>query len=291
MHYKQYKHILLSDGTMNLTRGCTHGCIYCDSRSLCYQFDHAFTDIEIKENAAQMLDNELKRKRKKIMIKTGAMSDPYMNIKEVLNQTRACFEVVYKHRFGLTFQTKSDLFLKDLDLLEKIHLDTRLIVQMTVTTMDDDLGLKLEPNVTKTSDRFNALRKLKDLEIPTIVWISPLLPYINDDLDNLKELLVKCKEVGVKAIIWYGPGMTLRQGNREYYYQKLDQLFPGIKTRYIKEFGNSYQIQSKNSHVLNELFYTFCQENDIISSRDDIYNYINQLNVGHYEQLSLFADI
>ncbi|MDA3931580.1 MAG: radical SAM protein [Tenericutes bacterium] len=288
MHYKKYKHILLSNGTMNLTRGCVHGCIYCDSRSKCYQFEHAFTDVEIKEDAANMLDDELSRKRNKIMIKTGAMSDPYMNILEVLNQTRACFEVIYKHKFGLSFQTKSTMFLRDLDLLTKIHEDSRLVVQMTLTTYDDDLSRKLEPNVEKTSDRLKALNELNELGIPTIVWISPLLPWINDDLDNLKNLLLSCKNAGVKGIIWYGPGLTLREGNREYFYKKLDELFPGIKEKYQKYYGLKYDIQSQNKNIINNYFKSFCEENQIMYSQDEIYKYINEMNLSKVEQLSLF---
>ncbi|MFP4478349.1 MAG: radical SAM protein [Candidatus Izemoplasmatales bacterium] len=288
MHYKRYKHILLSNGTMNLTRGCVHGCIYCDSRSECYQFEHSFTDVEIKEDAATILDQELSRKRKKIMIKTGAMSDPYINLKEVLQQTRACFEVIYKHKFGLSFQTKSTLFLRDLDLLKKINEESRLVVQMTLTTFDDDLSLKLEPNVEKTSERIEALRILGSLGIPTVVWISPLLPWINDDLDNLKAILQACQDVGVKGIIWYGSGLTLRQGNREYFYKQLDRLFPGLKNKYQKTYGHQYHIKSANENSLNEYLKSFCQKNQIMYDFNDVYSYINDIDEKKPEQLSLF---
>lgn len=288
MHYKRYKSILLSHGTMNLTRGCVHGCIYCDSRSDCYQFDHPFSDIEIKTDAAEILDQELSKKRKKFMIKTGAMTDPYMPIEAVLKQTRDCFNVVHKHHFGLSFQTKSTLFLDDLDLLESIHLDSRLVVQMTITTCDDDLCRIVEPGVEVTSERIQAIKILKAYNIPVIVWISPLLPWINNDLDNLKCILSQCQQAGVKGFIWYGPGLTLRKGNREYFYQKLDQLFPGLKKHYQRVYGDVYQVQSKNASVLNDYFISFCQSHDLLYKHEDVYNFINYFNEKKYEQLQLF---
>jgi len=288
MHYKQYQSIVLANGTMNLTRGCVHGCIYCDSRSKCYQFDHAFTDIEIKSKAWQMLDDELSRKRKKFMIKTGAMSDPYMNIKEVLQQTRACFEIIHKHGFGLSFQTKSTLFLKDLDLLDKIHQDSRLVVQITLTTYDDDLCKLIEPGVEVTSKRIEAIKVLKEHGIPVIVWLSPILPYINDQRDNLISILEECYNAGVKGIIWYGPGLTLREGNREYFYEQLDRLFPGLKKVYQKEFGRQYNVISKHKDILNQVFVEFCQKHDMMYQHKVIFDYINEFKENKYEQLSLF---
>lgn len=288
MHYKKYKHILQANGRLNLTRGCIHACIYCDSRSDCYQMNHDFTDIEIKEDAAMMLDQELSRKKKKIMIKTGAMSDPFMDLEPVLKQTRACFEVISKHGFPLSFQTKSDLFLKDLDLLEKIHKTSRLVVQMTITCMDDDLSLKIEPNVTSTSARFEAIKILRDLNIPVILWISPLLPYINDDLDNLKAILDRSKELGVQGIIWYGAGLTLRRGNREYFYQQLDRLYPGLKKKYIEEFGFRYHVMSKNNEELTNYLHNFCEKFGIMYKEDEIWDYINYFDNRNPNQLSLF---
>ncbi|QLY39958.1 radical SAM protein [Hujiaoplasma nucleasis] len=288
MHYKKYKHILQANGRLNLTRGCIHACIYCDSRSDCYQMNHDFTDIEIKEDAAMMLDQELSRKKKKIMIKTGAMSDPFMDLEPVLKQTRACFEVISKHGFPLSFQTKSDLFLKDLDLLKKIHKTSRLVVQMTITCMDDDLSLKIEPNVTSTSARFEAIKILRDLNIPVILWISPLLPYINDDLDNLKAILNRSKELGVKGVIWYGAGLTLRRGNREYFYQQLDRLYPGLKKKYIEEFGFRYHVMSKNNEELTNYLHNFCEKFGIMYKEDEIWDYINYFDNRNPNQLSLF---
>jgi len=249
---------------------------------------HPFTDIEIKENACEMLDGELTRKRKKIMIKTGAMSDPYMPIKEVLKLSRSCFEIIYKHGFGLSFQTKSTLFLDDLDLLEKIHNENRLVIQITITTCDDDLCRKIEPGVEVTSERIEAMKILKSYGIPVIVWLSPILPFINDQIENLKCILEKCYNVGVKGIIWYGPGLTLRVGNRDYFYRQLDDVFPGLKKVYQKEFGNRYIVESRHKDLLNQYFIDYCESHKMMHNHKEIFDYINYFNEKKYEQLTLF---
>lgn len=288
MHEKSYKKIVQNKGNMNLTRGCIHGCIYCDSRSVCYQMDHDFTDIEIKKDAALMLQEELSKKRKKIMIKTGAMSDPYMDIKQVLDLTRSCFEVIYKYGFGLSFITKSPLFINDLDLLIKIHKRSRLVVQMTLTTFDDDMCQRLEPNLPPTSKRVEALKVLRDHKIPTIVWISPILPMINDSLGNIKGLLEMCLEAGVKGIVWFGAGLTLRDGNRQYYYKKLDQFFPGLKQAYIKKYGSSYVVSSDNHQKINDYLVAFCKAHKLMYKPKDVFEYIDLFNPKGYKQISLF---
>lgn len=288
MHYKSYKRIVQNKGRTNFTRGCIHGCIYCDSRSVCYQMDHDFTDIELKENACQMLDDELSRKRKKIMISTGAMSDPYMNIPQSLELTRCCFEVIYKRGFGLSFITKSTLFLNDLDLLIKIHQRSRLVVQMTLTTYDDDLCQILEPNVDKTSKRAEALKILKAHGIPSIVWISPILPMINDTLDNIKGILDLCLEAGVKGIVWFGAGLTLREGDRAYYYKNLDQYFPGLKEKYIHNYGNRYVLISKNHKEIDDYVINFCKAHDLMYRPEQVFEYIELFDQNKYKQLQLF---
>jgi DNA repair photolyase len=288
MHFKQYKKIVQGKGRMNLTRGCIHGCIYCDSRSACYQMNHAFTDIEIKANACQMLDDELSRKRKKIMITTGAMSDPYMNIPEVLDLTRCCLKIIDKHGFGLSFQTKSTLFLRDLEYLVNIHKRSRLVVQMTLTTADDDLCRLLEPGVDVTSKRVEALRILQENHIPTVVWISPILPMINDALENIKGVLNACLDVGVKGVVWFGASLTLREGNREYYYQKLDEIFPGMKEKYIQTYGLKYVLTSQNHQLIHQYVVDFCEKHQILYKPEDVFEYIEAFQPIWHEQLKLF---
>ena len=263
MHYIQAKSILSPQNGMNLYRGCTHGCIYCDSRSNCYHIDHLFEDIAVKENALELLEAALKRKRKKCMIGTGSMSDPYMPLEEKLLFTRKALEMVYRHGFGFMVITKSALVLRDLDLLKKINGSTKAVVQMTLTTFDEGLCRKLEPNVSSTRERFEALKIFREEGIPTVVWLCPLLPFINDTGENLAGILDYCAQAGVKGIVCFGMGLTLRDGNREYFYRQLDRLFPSMKERYIRTYGNRYELPSPREKELTEQFTAFCREHSI----------------------------
>ncbi len=289
MHFTKVKGILSPKNGMNLYRGCTHGCIYCDSRSACYQMNHKFEDIEVKENAIELLEDALKRKRKKCIIGMGAMTDPYIPEEINLKHTRKALEVVSKYGFGITLITKSNRVLRDLDLLKKINEKTKCVVQMTLTTYDEELCKKIEPNVSTTKERFEALLTLRNAGIPTVVWLTPLLPYINDTEENLLGILNYCKEAKVYGIICFGIGVTLRDGNREYLYAQQDKKFPGIKDQYIKEYGNSYIINSKNNAKLMKIFHEFCEENKIEHNPDKIFGYLNEFeDKTKFEQLSFF---
>ena len=197
MHFVEAKGILSAHNGMNLYRGCTHGCIYCDSRSKCYGFTHDFEDIEVKQNAPQLLEKALRSKRKKCMIGTGAMCDPYMHCEEELGLTRECIALIERYGYGLTVQTKSDRILKDLDLLIKIQEKAKCVVQMTMTTYDEELCRILEPHVCTTKRRFEVLEILRENGIPTVVWMSPILPFINDTKEKSycpSALSIKCQE-------------------------------------------------------------------------------------------------
>ena len=274
MHYVSSKSILSKNNGMNLYRGCSHGCIYCDSRSKVYGMKHEFEDIEVKENALQLLKREL-IKRPKSMIGTGAMTDPYIPLENRLKFVRKSLELIDRYGFGFTCITKSDLLLRDLDLLKKINSNTKAVVQMTLTTADDELCSILEPNVCNTSRRIEVLNILKDEGIPTVVWLCPILPYINDTTENINSILDSCIDADVKGIICYGIGLTLREGNREYFYEKLDHHFPGLKDRYVKEFGNSYSIPSPNSEELMNLFFKRTSRNNILNNPREIFEYLN----------------
>ena len=274
MHYVSSKSILSKNNGMNLYRGCSHGCIYCDSRSKVYGMKHEFEDIEVKENALQLLKREL-MKRPKSMIGTGAMTDPYIPLENRLKFVRKSLELIDRYGFGFTCITKSDLILRDLDLLKKINSNTKAVVQMTLTTSDDGLCSILEPNVCNTSRRIEVLNILKDEGIPTVVWLCPILPYINDSKDNINSILDSCIDADVKGIICYGMGLTLREGNREYFYEKLDHHFPGLKDRYMKEFGNSYSIPSPNSEELMNLFFKRTSRNNLLNNPREIFEYLN----------------
>ena len=289
MHFTKVKGILSPKNGMNLYRGCTHGCIYCDSRSTCYQMNHKFEDIEVKENAIELLEDALRRKRKKCMIGMGSMTDPYIPEELKLKHTRKALEVASKYGFGITLITKSNRVLRDLDLLKEINQKTKCVVQMTLTTYDEELCKKIEPNVSTTKERFEALLTLRDAGIPTVVWRTPLLPYINDTEENLLGILNYCKEAKVYGIICFGIGVTLRDGNREYFYTQLDKKFPNLKEQYIKEYGNSYIINSKNNAKLMKIFHEFCEENKIEHNPDKIFNYLNEFeDKTEFEQLSFF---
>ena len=289
MHFTKVKGILSPKNGMNLYRGCTHGCIYCDSRSTCYQMNHKFEDIEVKENAIELLEDALKRKRKKCMIGMGSMTDPYIPEELKLKHTRKALEVASKYGFGITLITKSNRVLRDLDLLKEINQKTKCVVQMTLTTYDEELCKKIEPNVSTTKERFEALLTLRDAGIPTVVWLTPLLPYINDTEENLLGILNYCKEAKVYGIICFGIGVTLRDGNREYFYTQLDKKFPNLKEQYIKEYGNSYIINSKNNAKLMKIFHEFCEENKIEHNPDKIFGYLNEFeDKTKFEQLSFF---
>ena len=287
MHYVQAKGILSSTNGMNLYRGCQHGCIYCDSRSLCYNMSHAFEDIEVKENGPALLEKALKGKRKRCMIGTGSMSDPYMPLEAELGYTRRALELACRYGFGFTLITKSARVLRDIDLLKKINDSTKCVVQMTLTTYDEALCRKLEPNVSTTAERFQALEALRDAGIPTVVWLCPILPWLNDTEENLRGILDYCIRAGVKGIINFGMGLTLREGNREYFYRQLDRHFPGLKERYSKVYGNAYELESPNSPKLTRLFHRICEKNGIMHNNEEIFTYLNRFE-DKQEQFSLF---
>ena len=290
MHYVNVKGILTANGGrhgMNIYRGCSHGCIYCDSRSRCYRFRHPFEDIEVKQNAPELLEKELKSKRKKCMIGTGAMSDPYMHLEEELRLTQRCLEIIFKYGFGVAIQTKSDLILRDIDLLDKINRSAKCVVQMTLTTYDDDLFRILEPNVCNTKCRIEVLNEMHKRGIPTIVWITPILPFINDTEENISSILNECVRVGVKGIIDFGMGLTLREGDREYYYEALDKHFPGMKERYVRSYGSAYNLPSPNAKRLTQIFRKTCKANGILSSPEECFRFMNELPE-KYPQMSLF---
>lgn len=289
MHFKTVKGILSPQNGMNLSRGCVHGCIYCDSRSICYNIDHNFEDVEIKINAPELLEAKLKSKRKKCMIGTGAMSDPYIPIPENLQNIRSCLEIIEKYGFGLSILTKSNLILRDLDLLKKINQKAKCVVQITLTTFDEALCKIIEPNVSTTKERFEVLKIMRDEGIQTIVWLCPFLPFINDTEENIRGLLDYCIEAKVYGIIHWGIGMTLREGDREYYYQKLDEHFPGIKQKYQRKYGNSYQILSDNNQNLMNIFNRECKNHYIKNDTNALFAYLQEFeDKTKPDQLDLF---
>ena len=288
MHFVDAKGILTGGKGhygMNIYRGCSHGCIYCDSRSKCYQFTHAFADIEVKQNAPELLAQALKSKRQKAMIGTGSMSDPYMHCEEQLGLTRKCLEVISRYGFGAAVQTKSDRILRDIDLLEEINRKAKCVVQITLTTYDEKLCGILEPNVCKTRRRIEVLEAMRERGIPTVVWMTPILPFIDDTEENVRAILEACARTKVKGIICFDMGLTLREGDREYYYAALDRHFPGLKEKYIRTYGGAYEVPSPDSARLTDLFRTFCREHGMMYRPEECFSYMAALPE-KFEQIS-----
>lgn len=289
MHEREAKHILSAQNGMNIYRGCSHGCIYCDARSTCYQMNHAFEDIEVKKNAPELLESALRSKRKKCVIGTGAMCDPYLHIEKELRLTRRCLELIDEYGFGLAIQTKSDMILRDLDLLKSINRKSKCVVQMTLTTYDENLCKIVEPNVCTTARRIEVLDIMREEGIPTVVWMTPILPFINDTQENILGLLEACRKTQVYGIIIFQLGLTLRDGDRQYYYAKLDQHFPGLKERYKRVYGNAYELPVPEQKELMKLIRQKCDESGIVCDEAKIFQCMHEYEDKQAgKQLTLF---
>lgn len=287
MHVVQARTLLTKWNAINIYRGCTHGCIYCDSRSDCYHFDHAFTDVEVKENAPLLLAQRLRSKQKKILISTGSMSDPYQSIEKKWELTKSCLEVIDRYGFGATVITKSDLVLRDLDLLAHIHQQAKAVIQMSLTCAFPEMSQILEPNVCSSQRRYEVLKACQARGIPTVVWLTPILPFITDSSQNMQQILDWCIDAGVKGIVCFHAGMTLRKGSRDYYYRMLDASFPGLKQRYEKVYGNAYEVISPRDTALMDRFHKTCQVAGIMDDPQEIFHYTSTLDPS-YEPLTLF---
>ena len=290
MHFIQARGILNTRNGMNYYRGCQHGCIYCDARSKCYRMDHIFEDIAVKENTLELLEAVLKSKRKPCMIGTGSMSDPYMPLEKELELTRKVLLLLQRYGFGATLLTKSDLVLRDLDVLQAIHRRSKAVVQMSLTCFDEELSRFLEPNVVPTSRRVLTLEKLHEAGVPSVVWLCPVVPFLTDTEDNIRSIVESCARTGVKGIIQFGMGMTLREGNREYFYARLDSRFPGLRERYIRTYGNAYELPSPREAQLMQLFSELCERYGIWHDNDRIFHYLSTLEeTDSMGQLSFFG--
>jgi DNA repair photolyase len=269
---------------LNIYKGCSHGCIYCDSRSDCYRIED-FDVVCSKENALMILEKELKSKRKKGVIGSGAMSDPYNPQEKIHQLTRQSLLLIDRYRFGVSLTTKSRLIERDLDILIQIKKHSAVLVLMTITTADDDLAAIIEPGASKTSQRFETLRKFANAGIPTGILMMPILPFINDTDSNILQIVKQAKQCGVRYI-YPAFGVTLRQNQRDYYYEQLDRHFPGLKQKYIQTFGERYICDSLDARRLSHLFQQECDNLKIITKMSDIIaDY--QSGVGD-EQLKLF---
>ena len=290
-HYADYKTIISPHNGMNLYRGCTHGCIYCDSRSFCYQIKHDFENIEVKRNAPQILEEQLRKKKKPCIIGTGSMCDPYIHLEEDLKITRQCLILIEKYGFGVSILTKSARILRDLDILKAINKKTKCIVQMTLTTYDENLCRIIEPNVSTTLERFHVLEAMRDAGIPTAVWICPILPFINDTEENLRGLMDYCVRAKIRGLVSFCFGTTMRDGSRDYFYKCLDRHFPGVKQKYIEKFGNEYECYSDDGLRLRAITKEICRQHGIIYKHDELSADLFNFNFEQKErQISMFDE-
>ena len=287
MHFTEAKSLLSRMNGMNLYRGCTHGCVYCDSRSTCYQFAHQFEDVEVKRNAPELLEASLRKRRNRAVISTGSMSDPYQPCEKELKLTRRCLELIDRYGFGASVITKSDLVLRDIDLFDSINRKAKSVLQMTLTVADDHLSRILEPNVCTTSRRYEVLKAFQTSGIPSVVWMTPILPFLTDTEENMRTILDHCFDAGVKGIVLWSAGLTLRNGDREYFYRALDGHFPGLAARYRERYGNAYEVNSPDSDKLMRLFHDACEKRGVIHNPDACFRYIAEIPNAQ-KQMSLF---
>lgn len=273
------------DYNMNLYRGCSHGCIYCDSRSDCYHIEN-FDVVKGKEDALQILESELIKKKQHGVIGIGAMSDTY-NPQEIKYQTtRGALKLISKYNFGVSIDTKSDLIVRDLDILKEINSKNDVVIKFTITTPNDELCKKIEPRVCVSSKRLEAIKQLSDSGIFVGILMNPILPFITDNEDDIKRLVYLAHTHGAKFIYTY-MAVTLRENQRTYYYEQLDKLFPGLKEKYIKTYGNNYQCMSLNGRKLYSVFASECEKYGILYKMEDIIStYKKSLNTD--EQITLF---
>ena len=277
MHFVDAKAALTTRNGLNIYRGCAHGCVYCDSRSTCYQFTHPFEDIEVKQNVPALLEALLQKKRKKIVISTGSMSDPYQPCEKELRLTRRFLEIVDQYGFGASVITKSDLVLRDIDLFERINRKAKSVLQMTLTIADKSLSRILEPNVCPSARRYEVLKAFQARGIPTVVWMTPILPFLTDTEENIRTILDWCFDAGVKGIVCFGAGVTLRSGDREYYYRALDRHFPGLSEEYRRRYGDAYEVNSPDNAKLMDLFHAECEKHGVLHDPDDCFRYIAEI--------------
>lgn len=267
---------------MNLYKGCSHGCIYCDSRSDCYQIKN-FDAVRVKENALEILERELKSKRRTGVVASGSMTDPYNPFEKQAQVTRGALTLINKYFFGAATVTKSALVTRDIDLFSAIQQHSPVLVKITVTTPHDSLSRLIEPRASASSERLDALARLAEKGVRCCALMTPVLPFIEDGEEDIKLLVKRVYETGAKMI--YGDfGVTLRMNQRDYFYEKLDKYFPEIKQKYIYAFGESYVCQSPSYGKLKRLFAAECEKYGLIYKMPDIISYYRK---GYYEENQL----
>ncbi|MGN0367905.1 MAG: SPL family radical SAM protein [Wujia sp.] len=276
MHYKEVKSVLSPQNGLNIYRGCTHGCLYCDARSTCHRLDHDFDDVEVKARAVDMLEYTLKKKRTRSMIHVGALSEAYVPVEEELQLLRRCLLQIERFDFGLVLHTNSKLVLRDIDILDKINRKTKCIVMMRLFAVDDNLCKRLEPGNTTTSERAEILRELQKRNICAIVSLTPVLPYINDDLQNIKGILELCSQCGVYAVLTDKLSPVMREGNRERFFDLIGKEFPDIYEKYEQEFLEEKNLKSPSLKEIQALIRDFCEAHHMQYDKEEILRFTRE---------------
>ncbi|MCL2522146.1 MAG: radical SAM protein [Erysipelotrichales bacterium] len=279
------KSIIQNGNSVNLYWGCTHNCIYCDSRSECYNKPN-FETIKVKKDCIKIFTEEIYRKKQWCLISTGAMCDPYIPLEEEVKLTKDMLEIILKRKFGVGLLTKSDLILRDLELIKAINKESKAVVQMTIITTDDKLCSLLEPNVCLSSRRFEVLKTFADAGVPTGIWLAPVLPFICDNPENIRDIVFKAHQANVKFILCFGIGTSKRKGSEEYFYACLDKSFPGLKEKYIRTYGSQYICSSPREKELYKVLAFECQKYGILYKGQDIKNLFRRKK--QFKQLSIF---
>lgn len=273
------------DYTVNLYKGCNHGCIYCDSRSQCYRIDN-FDQVRAKKDAISILNKELRNKKKKGIVGLGSMSDPYNSFEREERLTQEILKLLDYYGFGVGIHTKSNLVLRDLDLLKRIQTHSQVVVNVTITTSNDELSKKIEPNVCPSNERFEIVKQCKQAGLICGITMTPVLPYITDDIEDLKCLIQKAVESKADYILTY-MSVTLRENQRDYYYEKLDELFPGLSFTYKRVYNNRYSCETLKWKENYEYLKKECEKHHILYQMEDIVSLIEEQKK-EVEQLSLF---
>jgi len=269
------------DYNMNLYKGCPHQCIYCDSRSNCYQIED-FDRVRGKENEIEILHQELKSKRKKGVIGIGAMSDTYNPFEKKYETTRKALKLISDYHFGVSIETKSNLIVRDIDLFQKMNMTSDVILKLTITTADDELCRTIEPCVCVSSERWKAMKELSNASLFVGTLLTPILPFLTDSEENIKNVIRLSAENGAKFVFSMG-GVTLRENQRDYFLEKLEQLFPNLKEKYIRTFGNQYFCCPLNQN-LRKVFEGECKKYGLLYKMQDIIQAYRKKEDG--EQLS-----
>lgn len=274
------------DYNMNLYKGCCHGCIYCDSRSECYRITD-FDTIKIKKNCIEILEKQLISKRKKGIIATGAMSDPYNPLEKKYELTKKSLQLIKKYGYGLLINTKSSLINRDIEIIRQISEKKDVLIGITVTTSNQTLCNKIEPNTSTTIERIETIKKFTENKIYTGILLMPILPFLNDTIENIDQIIEYARYSKADFIYPYF-GVTLRQNQKDHYLEKIQQINSGLKQKYLNLYRNIYSCLSPNHKKLKQHFISKCEKYNITYKMQDIIKSYKTPKTNPKKQMTLF---